>query len=60
MKKSADQDMLSEVSSPSLGLNSLNYNGSNIFGGRKSSFEMVNFLPSELRNSYESDKLHLN
>ena len=60
MKKSGDNEMFDELSSPSLGLNSLNFGGSNIFGGRKSSFEMVNIVPSEIKASYESEKLPLN
>ena len=57
MKKSGDNEAFEELSSPSMGLGSLNFGASNIFGGRKSSFEMVNMIPSEMKASYESDKL---
>ena len=52
MKKSGDLEAFEELSSPSIGLGSLNFGGSNIFGGRKSSFEMVNMIPSEMKASY--------
>lgn len=55
-----DNEMFEEMSSPSIGLNSLNFGASNIFGGRKSSFEMVNILPSEFKASCDSDKLPQN
>ena len=52
MKKSGDNEAFEELSSPSMGLGSLNFGASNIFGGRKSSFEMVNVIPSEMKASY--------
>ena len=52
--------MFDSLSSPSLGCNSINFGVSGLFGGRKSSFDVVNNLPSELKYSGESDKLPQN
>ena len=57
MRKSNDNSMIDEFESPSVGMNSVNLGASNIYGGRKSSFEIINFAHNELKSSIESERL---